>query len=171
MRCSRRSWAAGRSPASRRSIRGKPVSRISESTNGFLRGRPGRNIVGGPGRRQSDRESVLVQPQRLRAGGRRHLRQLGALRMAAAGGAIRPTCRLSKNWDVQRHAGACSSAADAINAFQPHASGWADPNVAGLDNTCTVSLTTCNPSNDTFGQILATPRAAREFSSGSSFYW
>jgi hypothetical protein len=48
--------------------------------------------------------------------------------------------------------------------------GMADPNVAGLDNTCTTSLTTCNPSNDTFGQILAT-RAPREIQLGLKFYW
>ena len=44
-----------------------------------------------------------------------------------------------------------------------------DPNVAGLDNTCTVSLTTCNPSTDTFGQILNT-RAPREIQLGFKFY-
>jgi len=31
-------------------------------------------------------------------------------------------------------------------------------------------LTTCNPSNDTFGQILAT-RAPREIQLGLKFYW
>ena len=46
----------------------------------------------------------------------------------------------------------------------------ADPNVAGLDNTCLTSLTTCNPSNDTFGQILNT-RAPREIQLGFKFYW
>ena len=40
-----------------------------------------------------------------------------------------------------------------INAFN-HTQWLADPNVAGLDNTCTTSLTTCNPANDFFGQIL-----------------
>ena len=56
-----------------------------------------------------------------------------------------------------------------INAFN-HTQWQADPNVNGLDNTCTVSLTTCNPSNDTFGQILNT-RAPREIQLGLKFYW
>ncbi len=37
-----------------------------------------------PGGGRPDRKPVLVQPERLRAGGRRHLRQLGALRIPAA---------------------------------------------------------------------------------------
>ena len=36
--------------------------------------------------------------------------------------------------------------------------------------SCTVSLTTCNPSNDTFGQILSA-RAPREVQLGLKFYW
>ena len=59
--------------------------------------------------------------------------------------------------------------ADLINAFN-HTQWQADPNVGGLDNTCTVSLTTCNPSNDTFGQIL-NARAPREIQLGFKLYW
>ena len=75
---------------------------------------------------------------------------------------------LSKNWTfngTQRS----SSAPTLINAFN-HTQWLADPNVDGLDNTCTISLTTCNPSNDTFGQILNT-RAPREIQLGLKFYW
>ena len=75
---------------------------------------------------------------------------------------------LSKNWTfngTQRF----QFRVDAINAFN-HTQWLADPNVAGLDNTCTTSLTTCNPSNDTFGQILNT-RAPREIQLGFKFYW
>ena len=52
----------------------------------------------------------------------------------------------------------------------PYAEPKADPNVAGLDNTCTTSLTTCNPANDFFGQILNS-RAPREIQLGFKFYW
>jgi len=45
-----------------------------------------------------------------------------------------------------------------------------DPNVAGLDNTCNISLATCNPPNDTFGQIINS-RAPREIQLGLKFYW
>jgi hypothetical protein len=51
-----------------------------------------------------------------------------------------------------------------------HTQWLADPNVAGLDNTCTTSLTTCNPPNDFFGQILNS-RAPREIQLGFKFYW
>jgi hypothetical protein len=59
--------------------------------------------------------------------------------------------------------------ADAINAFN-HTQWQADPLANGLDNTCTVSLTTCNTPADTFGQILST-RAPREIQLGLKFYW
>ena len=75
---------------------------------------------------------------------------------------------LSKNWafnGTQR----IQFRAELINAFN-HTQWQADPQANGLDNTCTVSLTTCNPSNDTFGQILNT-RAPREIQLGFKFYW
>jgi len=59
--------------------------------------------------------------------------------------------------------------ADMINAFN-HTQWLADPSANGLDNTCTISLTTCNPSNDTFGQVL-NARAPREIQLGFKFYW
>jgi hypothetical protein len=46
----------------------------------------------------------------------------------------------------------------------------ADPTALNLDNTCTVSLTTCNVSTDSFGQVLGT-RAPREIQLGLKFYW
>jgi len=59
--------------------------------------------------------------------------------------------------------------AEFINAFNQRQ--WlADPNVAGLDNTCTASNTTCNVAADRFGQIIAT-RAARELQLGLKLYW
>lgn len=59
--------------------------------------------------------------------------------------------------------------AELINAFNQRQ--WlADPNVAGLDNTCTVSATTCTVATDRFGQILAT-RAPREIQLGLKLYW
>ena len=60
--------------------------------------------------------------------------------------------------------------AEFINAFNQRQ--WlADPNVAGLDNTCTFSATAaCSTASDRFGQILAT-RAAREIQLGLKLYW
>lgn len=54
--------------------------------------------------------------------------------------------------------------ADLINAFNQRQ--WlADPSANGLDNTCTVSVTSCTVSTDTFGQLLNT-RAPREIQLG-----
>ncbi|MFM8536209.1 MAG: hypothetical protein ACKOEC_21965 [Acidimicrobiia bacterium] len=59
--------------------------------------------------------------------------------------------------------------AEFINAFDQRQ--WAaDPNVVGLDNTCTSSNTSCNVTGDRFGQIIAT-RAAREIQLGLKLYW
>jgi hypothetical protein len=60
--------------------------------------------------------------------------------------------------------------AEFINAFNKLQ--WlADPNVAGMDNTCTFSATAaCSTASDRFGQILAT-RAAREIQLGLKLYW
>jgi hypothetical protein len=59
--------------------------------------------------------------------------------------------------------------AELINAFDQRQ--WAaDPNVVGLDNTCTTSNTACNVAGDRFGQIIAT-RAAREIQLGLKLYW
>jgi len=56
-----------------------------------------------------------------------------------------------------------------INAFDQLQ--WlADPNVNGMDNTCTFSNTTCNAAGDRFGQLIAT-RAPREIQLGIKLYW
>ena len=56
-----------------------------------------------------------------------------------------------------------------INAFDTVQ--WqSDPNVIGIDNTCTVSTTACNVAGDRFGQILST-RAPREIQLGLKLYW
>ncbi len=56
-----------------------------------------------------------------------------------------------------------------INAFDQRQ--WlADPNVNGMDNTCTTSNTSCNVAGDRFGQLIAT-RAPREIQLGLKFYW
>ena len=56
-----------------------------------------------------------------------------------------------------------------INAFDQLQ--WqSDPNVIGLDNTCTVSTTACNVAGDRFGQILSA-RAPREIQLGFKLYW
>jgi hypothetical protein len=59
--------------------------------------------------------------------------------------------------------------ADFINAFDQRQ--WlADPLANGLDNTCTVSVTTCTIATDRFGQILNT-RAPREIQLALKLYW
>jgi hypothetical protein len=145
---------------------GQPVSRISESTNGFLRGgRP--NIVGDPGAGDQTANLYWFNPN-----------AYAPAADGTYGNSVRAEWRqpgrnqtdlsLSKNWTFNRTQ-RLQFRADAINAFN-HTQWLADPNVAGLDNTCLTSLTTCNPSNDTFGQILAT-RAPREIQLGLKFYW
>src|SRR3954471_4814594 len=145
---------------------GQPVSRISESTNGFLRGnRP--NIVGDPGAGQQTANLFWFNPN-----------AYAPAADGTYGNSVRAEWRqpgrnqtdlsLSKNWTfngTQR----IQFRADAVNAFN-HTQWLADPNVAGLDNTCTTLLTTCNAPTDTFGQILNT-RAPREIQLGLKFYW
>jgi hypothetical protein len=59
--------------------------------------------------------------------------------------------------------------ADFINAFDQVQ--WAaDPTASQLDNTCTVSVTSCTVATDRFGQVLAT-RAPREIQLGLKLYW
>ena len=59
--------------------------------------------------------------------------------------------------------------ADFINAFDQRQ--WqADPQANGIDNTCTVSVTSCTVTTDRFGQILNT-RAPREIQLGLKVYW
>lgn len=59
--------------------------------------------------------------------------------------------------------------ADFINAFN-QVQWLADPTASQLDNTCTISITTCEVATDTFGRVLAT-RAPREIQLGFKVYW
>jgi len=142
---------------------GQPVPRISELTNGFLRGgRP--NLVGDPG--AGDQSGLFWFNPNAYApaadgtfgnSGRAEFRQPGRNQTDLS---------VSKNFTfagTQRF----PFRADMINAFN-HTQWAADPTAGGLDNTCTKSLTTCNTS--TFGQILAT-RAPREIQFGFKYYW
>jgi hypothetical protein len=144
---------------------GQPIPRISESTNGFLRGgRP--NIVGDPAAGEQsglfwfDPNSYAPAADGTFGNSKRaEFRQPGRNQTDLS---------ISKNWTfntTQR----VQFRVDMINAFN-HTQWLADPSANGLDNTCTLSLTTCNPSNDTFGQILNT-RAPREIQLGFKFYW
>jgi hypothetical protein len=145
---------------------GQPIPRISESTNGFLRGgRP--NIVGDPAAGNQTANLYWFNPNAYTPAAdgsygnsvRSEFRQPGRNQTDLS---------LSKNWTFNRTQ-RLQFRADAINAFN-HTQWLADPQANGLDNTCTISLTTCNPSNDTFGQILNT-RAPREIQLGFKFYW
>ena len=145
---------------------GQPMSRILAGTNGFLRGsRP--NIAGDPAAGEQTANLYWFNPNAYAPAAdgtfgnsrRAEFRQPGRNQTDLS---------LSKNWtfnSTQR----IQFRADLINAFN-HTQWLADPNVAGLDNTCNISLTTCNPSNDTFGQILNS-RAPREIQLGLKFYW
>jgi hypothetical protein len=145
---------------------GQPIPRISESTNGFLRGgRP--NIVGDPAAGQQTQNLFWFDPNAYQPAadgtygnsGRAEFRQPGRNQTDLS---------ISKNWTFNRTQ-RIQFRADAINAFN-HTQWAADPQANGLDNTCTVSLTTCNTPADTFGQILST-RAPREIQLGVKFYW
>jgi hypothetical protein len=145
---------------------GQPVPRISELTNNFLRGSRA-NIVGDPNAGNQTANLYWFDPTAYAPAPdgtygtsvRSEWRQPGRNQTDLA---------LSKNWTFnggQR----VQFRADFINAFN-HTQWAADPSAVGLDNTCTTSLTTCNPSNDTFGQIIAA-RAPREIQLGLKFYW
>jgi len=145
---------------------GQPVPRISQSTNGFLRGgRP--NIVGDPAAGEQTAERYWFNPTAYAPSAdgtygnsvRSEFRQPGRNQTDLS---------LSKNFALGG-ARRFQFRADMINAFN-HTQWLADPSANGLDNTCTISLTTCNPSNDTFGQVL-NARAPREIQLGFKFYW
>lgn len=145
---------------------GQPVPRISELTNNFLRGSRA-NIVGDPNAGNQTANLYWFDPT-----------AYAPAADGTYGTSVRSEFRqpprnqtdlaLSKNWTfngTQR----VQFRADFINAFN-HTQWAADPSAVGLDNTCTTSLTTCNPSTDTFGQIIAA-RAPREIQLGLKFYW
>ena len=145
---------------------GQPVPRISQSTNGFLRGgRP--NIVADPAAGEQTAERYWFNPTAYAPSAdgtygnsvRSEFRQPGRNQTDLS---------LSKNFALGG-ARRFQFRADMINAFN-HTQWLADPSANGLDNTCTISLTTCNPSNDTFGQVL-NARAPREIQLGFKFYW
>jgi len=145
---------------------GQPIPRISENTNGFLRGgRP--NLVADPAAGQQTANLFWFNPNAYAPAadgtfgnsGRAEFRQPGRNQTDLS---------ISKNWTFNRTQ-RIQFRADAINAFN-HTQWLADPQANGLDNTCTVSLTTCNTPADTFGQILST-RAPREIQVGLKFYW
>jgi Carboxypeptidase regulatory-like domain len=145
---------------------GQPIPRISESTNGFLRGgRP--NIVADPAAGQQTGNLFWFNPNAYAPApdgtygnsARAEFRQPGRNQTDLS---------ISKNWTFNRTQ-RIQFRADAINAFN-HTQWLADPLANGLDNTCTISLTTCNTPADTFGQIIAA-RAPREIQLGLKFYW
>jgi Carboxypeptidase regulatory-like domain len=145
---------------------GQPIPRISESTNGFLRGgRP--NIVADPAAGEQTGNLFWFNPDAYTPAAdgtfgnsrRAEFRQPGRNQTDLS---------ISKNWTFNRTQ-RIQFRADAINAFN-HTQWLADPQANGLDNTCTISLTTCNTPLDTFGQIIAT-RAPREIQLGLKFYW
>jgi len=144
---------------------GQPVPRILVSTNGFLRGNRA-NRVGDPGAGDQSglfwfNPNAYAPPADGTFGnsGRDEFRQPGLSRTDLS---------VSKNWmfnGTQR----LQLRADLINAFNQ--TEWlANATADGLDNTCTVSLTTCNVSTDTFGQVIATHNP-REMQLSLKFYW
>lgn len=59
---------------------------------------------------------------------------------------------------------------DFINAFN-QVQWLANPTADGLDNTCTVAVTSCNVAADTFGRLITNTRAAREIQLGLKVYF
>jgi carboxypeptidase family protein len=145
---------------------GQPIPLITENTNGFLRGnRP--NRVADPGAGDQTANLFWFNPNAYAPAsdgtfgnsGRAEFRQPGR---------NQTDLTISKNWTFNRTQ-RIQFRADAINAF--NTTQWlANPTATALDNSCTVSLTTCNAPTDTFGQILNT-RAPREIQLGMKFYW
>jgi hypothetical protein len=145
---------------------GQPMPRILEDTNGFRRGnRP--DLVGDPGAGEQTANLYWFNPNAYApaADG-----TFGSSRRAEfrQPGRNQTDLSVSKNWAFSGTM-RFQFRADMINAFN-HTQWLGDAVANGLDNTCTMSLTTCNPPNDTFGQILNT-RAPREIQLGFKFYW
>lgn len=145
---------------------GQPVPRISQNTNGFLRGgRP--DIVGDPaaGEQTADRYWFNPNAYAPSADGTFGNSRRAEFRQP---GRNQTDLSISKNFGFggQRR---FQFRGELINAFN-HTQWLADPSANGIDNTCTISLTTCNPANDTFGQVL-NARAPREIQLGFKFYW
>jgi hypothetical protein len=147
---------------------GQPMSRILVSSDNFRRGQFA-DLVGDPmaGERFVNGIPYWFNPEAFAppaAGtfgnsGRAPFRQPGRHQW---------DLNLSKNFyptDTMR----LQFRAEFINAFNQLQ--WlADPNVNGIDNTCTVSTTSCTVASDRFGQLIAT-RAAREIQLGLKLYW
>jgi hypothetical protein len=149
---------------------GQPVPRVSVSTNTFRRGgfadfAPGVDINEGTqfinGVAYWFNPLAFVPPADGTFGnsGRAPFRQAGRHQWDIT---------LSKNFSFATEK-RIQVRADFINAFNQRQ--WlADPVANGLDNTCTVSITTCSVATDRFGQILNT-RAPREIQLGLKVYW
>ena len=144
---------------------GPPIPRIQVDTNGFRRGNRA-DQVGDPRAGALEypfwfEPTAFVPPADGTFGnsGRAIFRQPGRHQWDLT---------FSKNWrptgDLR-----LQFRADLINAFN-HTQWVGDATASGLDNTCTVSVTSCTVANDTFGRIL-TVRAPREIQLGVKLYW
>jgi len=160
----RSSWSSadGSSPGSRVLNSGQPDSAHFREHERLPPRRPAEHRRRSGGGR-ADGESVLVQPERLHAGGRRNVWQLEACRVPPAGTQsdrplsveeldVRRACTASS---PRRHESTRSTTRSGRRTRARTASTTPAPS----------ALTTCNPSNDTFGQILNT-RAPREIQLG-----
>ncbi len=149
---------------------GQPVPRVSVSTNNFRRGgfadfAPGVDIQEGTqfinGVPYWFNPAAFVPPADGTFGnsGRAPFRQPGRHQWDIT---------LSKNFYLTSET-RLQFRADFINAFNQRQ--WlANPTADGIDNTCTVSVTSCTVSTDRFGQVLNT-RAPREIQLGLKLYW
>ncbi len=142
---------------------GQPVPRVSVLTNNFRRGGFA-DLVGdiGAGDQQIDGRAYWFNPAAFAPpadgtfgnSGRAPFRQPGRHQWDVT---------LSKNFYPTSRV-RMQLRADLINAFNQRQ--WtADPLANGLDNTCTISTTSCTVATDTFGQLLNT-RAPREIQLG-----
>jgi hypothetical protein len=147
---------------------GQPVPRVSVLTNNFRRGGFA-DLVGDiqEGERTVDGAVYWFNPAafappadgRFGNSGRAPFRQPGRHQWDIT---------VSKNFNPTA-ATRVQIRADFVNAFDQRQ--WlVDPTAVGLDNTCTVSVTSCTVATDRFGQLL-NARAPREIQLGLKVYW
>jgi hypothetical protein len=147
---------------------GQPVPRVTVSTNNFRRGSYA-DLVGDPGEGERIEgtsvfwfnPAAFAPPADGTFGnaGRAPFRQAGRHQWDFT---------VSKNFYPTQEV-RLQFRADFINAFN-NVQWLADPTASQLDNTCTVSITSCTVATDTFGRVLAT-RAPREIQLGLKVYW
>ena len=131
------------------------ASRRTPTTSSAAARRPSSAIPAPASRR---RNCIWFNPTRLRAGGRRHLRQLGRVAVPAAGPQSDRPHAVEEL--LARRARQRSSSGPTRSTRSTRCNWASDPSATGLDNTCTISLTTCT-GGDRHVRPARSPRARR----------